>query len=328
MSLTSWLERFDRVPRNPHFEYDRSAHFDGGQHSRHMVIGSMIHGDEVGSLPAVVRVMEALAEGSLSFGGKVTFFVGNPEAGLEGVRFLESDLNRVFVEDPPDTHEGRRARLLRPILDEADAFLDLHQTILATRQPFYIFPFGVEGWFWARALAGAKVWVTRHPGVAFSSGTCCADEYVRLRGRPGMTLELGQRGFHPDAEERAYRAIVRALQLMDELASGESTLEDAAMAEPELQFYHTVHREPFATERHALREGLVNFEPISTGNELSAPGTPKMVCPQDGMILFPKYPPVIDGAYKKPLPKEIYRIVQVLPSHPTRLFAEALDDLS
>jgi len=325
-TLEGWLARFDAAiaagGRGP-FAYPRAFHHDGGGHGFHLVFGSMVHGDETGSLPAIVSVAEALLAGTLRHAGKVTFFVGNPEAGLAGQRFLEADLNRVFTDDPPDCHEGRRAGALRPILDAADVFVDLHQTIESTQHAFYIFPFEEEGWLWARALAATSMWVTRHPGAAFTTGAMCADEYVRARRRPGITIELSQRGFGHGGEQRAEGAIRRALALSDGIAAGTATLRDVAQQEPELQFLETTHREKFDRESLALRPGLVNFMAVTAGELLSAPGTPELRAPREGWILFPKYPPrLADGAYKKPLPAEIYRIVSPLPGHPRDLYRQ------
>ena len=96
----------------------------------------MVHGNEVGSLPAAVRLVETLKGQDLRFGGRVTVFIGNPEAGLEDRRFLEADLNRVFLDGVASSHEANRAREIMPILDTADLFIDFHQTILATEQPY------------------------------------------------------------------------------------------------------------------------------------------------------------------------------------------------
>lgn len=319
-ALLRHLAAFDRLRQPGPYAYERVYHHDGGQHATHIVFGSLVHGDEVGSLPAVIQVIEALRSGALTFGGRVTFFLGNPEAGLAGVRFLESDLNRVFVDSAADDHEGRRSRQLRPILDDADVFIDLHQTIEETTHAFYIFPFGVEGWQWARAIAATPLWVTRSPEASFSAGACCADEYVRLRGRPGITIELSQRGFGHGGEERAYKAIVDTLALADGLASGTTTLAAAAEARPEIEFLHTTHRELFTSDALALRPGLTNFQFVAAGELLSAPGTPELRAPTAGRILFPKYPPRIDGVYKKPLPGEIYRIVEPLAGHPLDVY--------
>jgi len=327
-ALQRHLTAFDALAAPGPYAHARTIHHEGGVHGTHLVFGAMVHGNEVGSLPAVVAVARALADGSLSYGGKVTFFLGNVEAGLQDERFLDSDLNRVFVDDPPDDHEGRRACDLKAILDDADVFLDLHQTILPSEHRFWIAPFQTEAWHWVRALQATPMWVTRSPGTAFSSGTMCADEYVRNRRRPGITLELGAKGFGHGAEEVAEATIRRALAMADAIAAGRTTLQAEADARPELTFLQTVHREPFADDALALREGIVNFTEVRAGDALHAEGHPPLIAPMDGWLLFPKFPPrTADGTYKQPLPGEIYRIVAPLQGHPTEVFAAGIREM-
>jgi succinylglutamate desuccinylase len=315
--VQGWLDRFDAIRAAGPFAYARHHHHDGGRHDLHVVIGAIVHGDEVGSLPAIVGLMEQLLLGGATFGGRLTIFLGNPEAALAGRRFLENDLNRVFVDAPPDDHEGRRATEIRPILDAADVFLDLHQTILETDRPFYIFPWSIPGWQWARAIGGASTWVTRPPTQAFSPGTCCADEYVRLRGRPGITLELGERGFTPEADRRAAHAVRRLLKVADRVGGGTDTLAGAATHEPDLAFVETRWRAAFTDPHLRLRPGLTNFAPVQAGDRLSADGTPELLAPVDGLVLFPKYPDYADdGRVIEPRPGEIVRIVAPLAEHP------------
>jgi len=322
--LLNYLERFRAVASPEPGGYRWSHRHDGGEHDLHLVFGSMVHGDEVGSLPAVVEALELLAAKALGFGGRITFFVGNPEAGLERRRFLEQDLNRMFMERTEEAHEVRRARQLMPILDTADLFVDFHQTILATRKPFYICPWHQPGWLWARALAGAEHWVTRPPYQSFASGLVCADEYVRVQGKAGLTLELGEQGFFPDAAARALRTIRRALALGDQLAEDPGALQQQAQQEPELEFLQTVHREKFTAAEMSLRPGLVNFEPVKEGDLLSGSDGPELRAPSTGAVLFPKYPPRgADGRALDPRPGELYRIVQPLKGHPLELWEEA-----
>jgi succinylglutamate desuccinylase len=293
----------------------------GGQHPFHVVIGSIIHGDEVGSLPAVIRLIEGIQAGTVRYGGRLTVFLGNPDAARAGRRFLEDDLNRVFVDDPPDNLEGRRARALRPVLAAADVFLDLHQTIRETDRPFYIFPFTTPGWWWARAIGGAETWVTRSSGQAFTPGACCADEYVRLLGRPGLTLELGKRGFTADAEARAWKAVTGLLDLADAVAHQPGALQSRALAAPELLFVETRWRCAFTDPRLRLAPGWVNFQSVQAGQLLSLPGSPDLVAPVDGMLLFPKYPAYHeDGRVVEPRPGEIVRIVAPLSEHPVAVW--------
>lgn len=322
--LVHELQRFEscRLPRGTG-GYHWSRHYRGESHGFHVVFGCMVHGDEVGSLPAVNRLLDLLERREVTFGGRVTVFVGNPEAGLAGQRFLERDLNRVFLDLDDDAHEIGRSRELRPLLDDADLFVDFHQTILATQQPFWICPWTHAAAAWARAAGGAEVWITRSPAQAFSPGTCCADEYVRLKGRPALTLELGEKGFDVAAEERALRVMLRIIELADAVASGGS-LAELAGAQPPVSCMATRHRERFADATFALAEGWTNFAPVAAGTTMHATGTPTLVAPMDGFVVFPKYPPrSADGTYKQPLPGEIYRIVCPLDGDPRALWGES-----
>ena len=321
--LQDYLDTFAQTARNESYSYSWVHHHDGGAHQTHLVFGIMVHGDEVGSLPGAIRTIQELNSGAFSFGGRATFFIGNPEAGLQNKRFLDSDLNRVFLDSPEQDHEHVRARQIMPILNDCDVFIDFHQTILKTERPFYIFPWNIDGWAWARALQAAEVWVTRHPGQAFSTGTMCADEYVRQQSKPGLTIELSEKGFSPEAERIAYQSMRTAMELCDAIHRKDTTLHQYAETKPELTFYHTVHREAFATPQHCLRAGLTNFKEVREGDSLSAEHTPPLHAPSTGMLLFPKYPPRISGLAQHPKPKEIYRIIDELPGHPKDLYSDA-----
>ena len=313
--LESLLSRFERTARPGPFAYKWCHHFDGGAHSQHIVFGCMVHGNEFGSLPAAVRLVEALNAGELQFGGKVTVFIGNPEAARENRRYLEADLNRVFLKTEHSTHEHARAQVLMPILDQADVFIDFHQTILETTQPFYIFPWQKAAWRWARAIRTTDVWVTRSPQANFSAGAKCSDEYVSETGRPGITIELSEKGFSDQAERLCWHTITQAMALSDQLANGDA-IDQLASRRDDLVFYETTFGEPFDRPEKSLQPGLVNFQHVKAGDQLNRPGTPMMTVPQDGVVLFPKYPEREGGIAISPWPREIYRLVSPMQAHP------------
>ena len=314
--LEHWLHRFRELRKPGPYDYGWCHSHDGGRHGYHVVFSSMIHGNEVGSLPGLVQVMEALATGELDYGGRVSFFVGNPEAGRLGKRFLDADLNRVFLERSGPEHEVIRAREIMPVLEDCDLYVDFHQTILATATPFYIMVWREDLWHWARAIGATSAWVTSAPGQSFSPGTRCADEYVRFLGRPALTIELSQAGFEQEAASLAARSITRTLGLVDQLQAG-AALDELAAAQPELTFYETVHREPFASPRCALRPGLTNFQDCEEGQLLSGDGSPMIRAPRDGKLLFPKYPDRDAGGEAiAPYPRQIFHVVQPMEEHP------------
>lgn len=313
-----WLERFQAAADPGPWRLPFLHHHDGGRHARHVVIGVGVHGDEVGPLPAAAALVQSLRAGEVAFGGRLSLFVGNPDAVRAGVRALDSDLNRVFLPEPPDDREGRRARALKPLLDAADLFLDLHQTGQPTAEPFYTLPWRPMDERWAQALAGARLWLARPWGQDFSPGTCCADEYVRARGRPGLTLELSQKGLDPDTSARARQVLHRLLRLVDQDAAGQP-LEPG----PPLTFLQTVHREPLGVPLRRLQPGLHNLQPVARGQVLSPPDGPEILCPVDGLLVFPTYPrrdP--SGRALPPLPGELFRVVAPLPRHPRELWQD------
>ena len=317
--LESLLVRFNRLARPGPFKAPWTHHHDGGKHDFHLVFGVMIHGDEFGSLPAAVALVEGLILGQINFGGRLTVFVGNPEAARKNRRFLQADLNRVFLDTKHDRHEDKIAKRLMPILDTADLFVDFHQTILPTRQPFYICGWRQDSWRWARVLGSASVWVTRDPSIPFSDDTRCSDEYVVARGKPALTVELSQQGFNEPAEEICMSTMCRAMRAADAVEGGHSLVDLAEQAEP-LTFFTGSHAERFATPDLALTDGLVNFQPVKEGQDLARDDSPPLIVPHDGMLLFPKYPQRDDGLAIPPWPKEIFRVITPLDVHPVQLW--------
>lgn len=300
------LDRFRRVTTDSPFGYEWAYHHRGsGRHPRHVVIGCLIHGNESGTLPAACELAEALRDGTVVSGGPVTLLLGNVEAALADQRFLEEDFNRVFTFDRPAVSlERRLAERVRPVLDAADVFLDLHQTQTPTERPFWTFPWSTELGHWARALQAAPVALTRAAGQAFSQGTCCLDEYVRNRGRVGITVEIGLRGQDATQAANALATMQRLIRIVDRIAEGEP-IETLAQAAPAVQYFTTAHVVPALTKSHRLRPGVHNWTPVTAGEILSPPGGPELVAPEAGFVLFPKYPGPND-----PPPPELYRLAR------------------
>ena len=313
--LGTLLERFERLAQPGPFNYKWCHHADGGVHQEHIVFGCMVHGNEFGSLPAAVQLIESLRSGELQYGGKVTVFIGNPEAARQNRRYLEADLNRVFLDTGLSRHEDVRAQAIMPILDAANVLVDFHQTILDTEHPFYIFPWHRTGWHWARAIRSTDVWVTRNPKQTFSKGSMCSDEYVSGKTGAGITVELSKKGFHPDAEKLCWRTMLETLRVADQLHSGASIVKQAEQNH-ELIMLETTFSEPFDDPAKSLRPGLTNFKQLQAGTQIHAEGTPPLIVPIDGAILFPKYPERRDTRAIAPWPKELYRLVTPLTVHP------------
>ncbi|WP_394777817.1 M14 family metallopeptidase [Undibacterium sp.] len=108
--------------------------FDSGIAGPHAMIMALSHGNEVSGAIAV----DALLRMKLKpLKGRITLGFANVEAyrrfdrnNVDATRFIDEDMNRVWSESrldsKDDTLELRRARELRPIIDDVDYLLDIH----------------------------------------------------------------------------------------------------------------------------------------------------------------------------------------------------------
>lgn len=298
-----------------------SVSFDSGKPGPHVVVTGVIHGNETGSLPAIVKFVQKLQLNQIDFVGRMSFVLGNIPAFLKNERYLEADLNRVFNQDAPDTAERRRAIEISPFLETADLFIDLHQTSMPCLHSFYIFAFEEKSYLWARALAGAKTLVTRSQKDSFSKGDLCIDEYARHKGIPSVTIELGQKGITPEAECIATYILENIAHIQKQIALGQTTLEQAAEAQPELDFLTIHFREPFTDKKATLEPGFINMQPVRKDQYMGRSPSKSFSTPDAGYLLFPKYPRRDEsGVCIDPMVGELYMLLTRLPKHPRDLY--------
>ena len=107
----------------------------GGRPGKTVAIFCATHGNEKAGVEAVNLVLQDLELSS----GKVIFVLANPKAYQQNIREVEKNLNRCFYKENSDiTYEDQRAKELMPILDSADALLDLHASNSREATPFII----------------------------------------------------------------------------------------------------------------------------------------------------------------------------------------------
>ena len=107
---------------------------DSGQAGPHVMVNAVTHGNE---LCGAVVLDFLFRHGIVPTKGKLTLCFANYEAYLcfnplhpTDTRFVSEDFNRLWstdvLEGPRDSVELKRARRLRPLIDEIDFLLDLH----------------------------------------------------------------------------------------------------------------------------------------------------------------------------------------------------------
>ena len=324
-TVKDYLDRFETLTREHPGGAPWSFRFDQGEHDKHVLFGGITHGNEVGSLPALIELAEKLLIGDIVFGGTVSIVLGNVEACLEGERFIEADLNRVFLEDAPESAEKVRALEMMPLFDDVDLFIDFHQTIEPSEQPFFIFPYHAAGYNWARILGSEIGLVTRDPKREFAKGQVCSDEYARGLGIPGITIEMGQKGLTEMASRLTSQCCRRALEAMDRISSGE-TLESIVESDSKnhLRCFEIQYAQEFKSDYMMLNLDLKNFTRVKAGDvigKMNEEGAP-LVVPMDGYLLFPKYPKRSkNGAALTPYPSEIYNLAIPLLENPKTAYS-------
>ncbi|WP_028223941.1 M14 family metallopeptidase [Paraburkholderia ferrariae] len=109
--------------------------FDSGVAGPHVMINALTHGNEVcGAIVVDALLRERLRPRR----GKLTLAFANVEAYArfdpaqpDAARFVDQDFNRVWTaqamdDRSRDSSELRRARAMRPVIDQVDLLLDLH----------------------------------------------------------------------------------------------------------------------------------------------------------------------------------------------------------
>jgi predicted deacylase len=108
--------------------------FDSGQPGPTVMLQALTHGNEYCGAHALIEVLESgllpqtgtLIVAFANVAAFARFSFDDPDAS----RYIDEDYNRVWGDDvllgPRDSAELRRARELRPFVDEADFLLDLH----------------------------------------------------------------------------------------------------------------------------------------------------------------------------------------------------------
>jgi len=105
-------------------------HLASSNPGAHVVIVGGTHGNEPGGVKAIVQLHRAFRNGEIALKrGKISFLLGNPKAYEKDVRYIDRDLNRIFVKQAPSSVEGKRALEIESFFgnhDGINALLDLH----------------------------------------------------------------------------------------------------------------------------------------------------------------------------------------------------------
>ncbi len=181
--------------------------FESGRAGPHAVITALVHGNELCGAWALVKLFERGVRPrrgrlSLAFVNTAAYERFDP-AQPKASRYVDEDFNRVWdpatLDGPRRSVELDRARVIRPLIESADALLDLHSMQLPT-PPLLLCGLPAKGRRLARAIG--------YPGLVVADAGHRGGARMRDFGafadpaspRVAMLVECGQHWAAPSVE--------------------------------------------------------------------------------------------------------------------------------
>lgn len=183
----------------------------GDQPGKKLVVFGAVHGDEPCGSMALQNFLFQLIAGDLLFQcGELVVVIANQEGLQLEKRYLEKNLNRLFVDATSldESYEYRRARELMPLLQRADYFLDIH----STSRPTAPFLFSEKHLLSEAKLLGVPNIVMGWNDLAGADLGGDTESYANQHDVVSFTLECGQ---HKDSQtlQNAYYYLLAFLKL-------------------------------------------------------------------------------------------------------------------
>ncbi len=254
-----------------------------GPFTHTLTISTLIHGNEVGGLEVMLKLLEEIESKSLVVKSNLRLILGNVEAYFEDKRFIETDLNRAFGLAEHSKKEELRAREFERFLQETDVLIDIHQTIGPTSTPFFIFEFEKKSYDLARFLHPTLPIVVINKKRSFQGKTSTA--FAISSGAMAITIETGQKA-------------IEETQISLGLAVARKAIgTDFSPGLPASPLSHTYTSAQIINNPDGslqLENSFSNFDSVKKGELLARNETEKIYAEVDGKILFPKY-----GEYAK-----------------------------
>lgn len=249
-----------------------------GPFAKTLTLCTLIHGNEIGGMEVFLNLLDMIKSKELVPSSNLRLMLGNVEAYYADKRFLESDLNRSFGIQNPETMEEKRASELEPFLKDTDVLIDIHQTIGPTSTPFFIFEFEENSYNFARHLNKDVPVVTYTTKRAHKGKTTTG--YVIQNDALAVTIETGQKGIEDTQISLGLEIVCKAIRMSFEQTFPVSPFTNT------YTFHQIIHNPDGSLE---MTKQLSNFDKVQMGELLARNHQQEVFSEVDGVVLFPKY---------------------------------------
>lgn len=267
-----------------------------------IIIGGL-HGNELAGVSAIRMVSEWLSSNGVLKSGRVVGIVGNPEAVSRQVRYLDEDLNRIWLpeiikevrsqyESEIQSSERRDLKELLTILDPI--LSDKNQRVIAVDLHSFS---ASEGYFALTPESGYNEKLLNEIGIPsifgiekILPGTLL--NYIHNCGHHAFAFEGGS---HYSAETLVnmvnfIKMLAMEIGLCDTAKSVDyihlqKPLNNTLPSKMELVYQHLIT----SSDQFVMRPGFTNFQPIEQGEWLAEDINGKITAPCGGYILMPLY---------------------------------------
>lgn len=253
--------------------------FEGAAPGPALLLLAGVHGEEKPGVFALERLANEFSAGRLRLlKGSVVIIPRVNELAVErGVHQVDENLNRIVrTHAAPATREQRLANELIPLIEAADAVLDLHGTPSPTLPFAFLDDESPANKAWAEAL-GCDFLLTGWPALYEAAGTVTTTEYAQSLGKRALTIEVGQNEDR-DAADKGFTFAARTLAHFGLIAPFSSAPKPRL-----LRFTQVIHREPGGL----LAKDWLNFDAVEKGEVLARYAGRTVEAPESGFVVMP-----------------------------------------
>lgn len=235
-----------------------------------------IHGNETCGVKAFDKLISTINVEK----GTVIFCYANLKAIKQNKRFIETNLNRCFLDEQPNhvmnTIEGRTAKEIMLLMNKADILLDIHASNSPESTPFIIAE--PESWEYAHIIPFNIItynWDEYEKGAT--------EAYMHNKGKNAIAIECGYVN-NPQGHAIAEQAIINVLTKAGNVKEERCKNQEVRIKKQELYKIvglHVNEHAPFKKEKE-----FADFEYLSKKTVIGHEGTTPVYAEEGHYILF------------------------------------------